>query len=133
MPLFSRSDGTLVKDLPRVRRVMPYLMQGRNESMVLHETVYDLSRAGDWLERYNRQRGERATVFHLLVYAFARALHERPGLNRFVSGGRIYQRDRVTISFAAKYAFDDHAPFVTVKLEIPFSDDFPALVSRSRW
>jgi hypothetical protein len=132
MPLFSRSDGAPVPDLPRVRRVMPYLMRGRNESLVLHETVYDLSRALPWLERYNRARGERATLFHLLVYAFARALHERPGLNRFVSGGRIYQRDQVTISFAAKYAFDDHAPFVTVKLDIPFSDDFPALASRLR-
>lgn len=130
MPLFSRSDGALVKDLPRVRRVMPYLMRGRNESIVFHETVYDLSRTLPWLERFNQQRTERATLFHLLVYGFARALHERPGLNRFTSGGHIYQRDRVTISFAAKYAFDDHAPFVTVKLDIPFSDDFPTLVSR---
>lgn len=132
MPLFSRPDGALVPDLPRVRRVMPYLMVGRNESAVLHESVYDLSRTGPWLEAYARSHAEPATLFHLLVFAFARALHERPGLNRFVSGGRIYQRRAVTVSFAAKYAFEDQAPFVTVKLDVPFSDDLPALVSRLR-
>ncbi|MBI5067512.1 MAG: hypothetical protein HZB56_04675 [Deltaproteobacteria bacterium] len=132
MPLFGRPDGTLVSDLPRVRQVMPYLMAGRNESAVLHEALYDLSRTGPWLAAYNRSHAEPATLFHLLVYAFARALHERPGLNRFVSGGRIYQRGAVTVSFAAKYAFEDHAPFVTVKLAIPFADDLPTLVGRVR-
>jgi len=132
VPLFGRSDGTLVPDLPRVRQVMPYLMAGRNESAVLHECVYDLSRTGAWLSAYNRSHAEPATLFHLLVFAFARALHERPGLNRFVSGGRIYQRNAVTVSFAAKYAFEDHAPFVTVKLEIPSSEDLPTLVGRLR-
>lgn len=119
-------------DLPRVRQVMPYLMAGRNESAVLHEAVYDLSRTGAWLAAYNRSHAEKATLFHLLVFAFARALHERAGLNRFVSGSRIYQRDAVTVSFAAKYAFEDHAPFVTVKLAIPFADDLPTLVGRVR-
>lgn len=132
MPLFSRPDARPVPDLPRVRRVMPYLMRGRNESAVLHETLYDLSRTLPWLERYNARAPERATLFSLFVFACARALHERPGLNRFVSGGRIWQRERVAVSFAAKYAFEDRAPFVTVKLDIPFSDDFPALVARMR-
>lgn len=132
LPLFSRPDGKRVEDLPRVRRVMPYLMTGRNESAVLHEAIYDLSRTRAWLDAYNAAARDRATFFHLFVYACARALHERPGLNRFVSGGRIWQREEVTISFAAKYAFEDRAPFVTVKLAIPFSDDFPALVARMR-
>lgn len=132
MPLFGRFDGTPVSDLPRVRRAMPYLMAGRNESAVFHESVYDLSRTGPWLAAYNHSHAEPARLFHLLVYAFARALHERPGLNRYVSGGRIYQREAVTVSFAAKYAFEDHAPFVTVKLAVPFSDDLPALVPRLR-
>ena len=39
----------------------------------------------------------------------ARAVNERPKLNRFVQGGRIYERDEITISFIAKRRFTDHS------------------------
>lgn len=130
MPLFSRPDGTLVPGLSPVRYIMPFLMRGRNESAVLHETRYDLSRTHAWLRRWNETHARKATLFHQVLFAVARALHERPGLNRFVSGGRIYQRNGVFLSFAAKAAFADDAPIVTVKLEFPKDDTFEACVER---
>lgn len=130
MPLFSRPDGTLVPGLSPVRYIMPFLMRGRNESAVLHETRYDLGRTHGWLRRWNETHARKATLFHLVLFAVARALHERPGLNRFVSGGRIYQRNGVFLSFAAKAAFADDAPIVTVKLEFPKDDTFEACVER---
>jgi hypothetical protein len=130
MPLFSRSDGTLVPGLSPVRYIMPFLMRGRNESAVLHETRYDLSRTHAWLRRWNETHARMATLFHLILFAVARALHERPGLNRFVSGCRIYQRNGVFLSFAAKAAFADDAPIVTIKLAFPADDTFAACVER---
>jgi hypothetical protein len=132
MPLFRRSDGDLIRDLPHVRRIMPFLMRTRNESVVYHDTMYPVSEARAWLERFNAARpGESpATLFHLFLWACARVLHEREGLNRFVSGGRIYQRRGVFLSFAAKRAFRDDAPIVTVKLEFPRGESFAACVRR---
>ena len=130
MPLFSRSDGKLLDTEPAVRRIMPYLMPTRTESVVLHEARYDLSRTLPWLERYNTTHARRATLFHLLLFAFARVLHARPGLNRFISGRRIYQRNAVQLSFAAKKEFRDDAPFVTVKLDFPADETFAELVER---
>ncbi|HVP67740.1 MAG TPA: 2-oxo acid dehydrogenase subunit E2 [Anaeromyxobacteraceae bacterium] len=116
MPLFRRADGDLVRDLPPVRGIVPYLMRRRNESAVYHEARYDVGRARRWLRAYNRAHEERATLFHLLLYACTRALHLRPGLNRFVSGGRVYARRGVSVAFAAKREMSDEAPFATVKL-----------------
>ncbi len=132
MPLFKRSDGTLIKGLSPVRAMMPYLMTTRNESVVYHEQNYDISRALAWLEAFNRDRpeGSRATLFHLYLYSCARATHQNPGLNRFVSGGRIYQRNAVEISFAAKKSFDLNAPLVTVKVPFPAEDTFAQCVDR---
>jgi hypothetical protein len=130
MPLFSRSDGTLIKNESPVRQIMGYLMPTRSESVVLHEARYDLTRTLPWLERYNATHERRATLFHLLLYAFARALHERPGLNRFISGNRIYQRKQVELSFAAKKEFRDEAPIVTVKVPFPDGDNFEQHVER---
>ncbi len=134
MPLFRRSDGDLVRDESPVRRMMPYVMRGRNESAVYHETTLDVSRTLEWLRARNdtRPAEDRATIFHLFLWACARVLHERPGLNRFVSGGRIYQRRGAFISFAAKREFEDGAPLVTVKLEFPAGEAFDACVRRIR-
>ncbi len=130
MPLFRRSDGTPIPGLPAVRRIMPYLMPSKVESIVMHEVVYDLSRARPWLKAYNRAHPDRATLFHLFAYACTRALQLRPGLNRFVSGGRVYQRNAVSFAFVAKEEMNDQAPFVSIKIVVPPDDPFPEFVRR---
>lgn len=132
MPLFGRSDGDLVRDLPAVRRMIPYLMRTRSGAVVFHDTVYDIARARDWIAAFNAARPDRpkATLFHLMIWACARALHARPGLNRFVSGSRIYQRREVTISFAAKRGFRDTEPIVTRKHAFAEGERFADCVDR---
>jgi hypothetical protein len=121
MPLFSRPDGDLVRDLAPVRHIIPYLMKGRNESVVYYEQILDLTRTLPFVRAWNETHEQKLTVFHLLIAACGKALHARPGLNRFVSGGRIYQRRGAFVSFAAKPEFKDDAPLKTVKVEV-----FPA-------
>ncbi|HSO34386.1 MAG TPA: hypothetical protein VLT33_17740 [Labilithrix sp.] len=104
-------------------------MATRTESIVLHRRLYDLTRTLPWLERYNETHEQKATLFHLLVFACARALRERTGLNRFVSGGHFYQRRAVHLSFVAKKALADDAPFVTVKLHFPDEQTFAECVA----
>ena len=130
MPLFRRTDGDLVRDLPPVRGIVPYLMRRRNESAVYHEALYDVGRARNWLRAYNRSHRHRATLFHLILYAASRALHLRPGLNRFTSGGRVYQRREVSVAFAAKKEMKDLAPFATVKLRFGAEEPFEETVRR---
>jgi hypothetical protein len=130
MPLFGRPDGTLVRDVPPIRAIMAYVMRGRNESAVFHDTLYDIGRTRAWLKAFNRVHPDRATLFHLVAWACARALHERPELNRFVSGARLYQRNEVAFSFAVKPEWHDHAALVTVKLVVPRDERFPEFVRR---
>lgn len=130
MPLFRRGDGDLVRGEGAVRRIMPYLMRGRNESAVFHETTYRVAAARAWLRAYNRTHAEKATLFHLLAYACAQALHARPRLNRFVSGGRIWQRRGVQVSFVAKKTFTDVGDDATVKVEAVAREPFRAFSAR---
>jgi hypothetical protein len=127
--MFRRSDGRLAKVHP-YRRMMPFLMRGRNESAVYFEQHLDLTRATPWLEVWNRdQPGPRATVFHLILHAIATVLHDRPRLNRFAVGGRIYDRDGVYLSFSAKKRMDDDAPLATVKRRFEPAEGFAAMMS----
>lgn len=132
MPLFRRLDGDLVPDLSPLRRIVPYVMPTRSESVVFHDMLLPTAKAREWLARFNAARPEAppATLFHLYLWACGRALQLRPGLNRFVSGGRIYQRRGVWLSFAAKRAFNDDAPIVTCKVEYPENVTFAQWTQR---
>lgn len=118
MPLFRRSDGEPIARLSPVRRIMPALMRSRNESSVYYEQCLDLTRTLPFVEQWNRDHSVPLTVFDIIVAGCGHALYARPGLNRFVSGGRIYQRREVVVAFAAKKSFSDDAPLVTVKLPL---------------
>jgi len=118
--MFGPHDGVRA-NVPPYRRMMPFLMRGRNESAVYFEQRLDLAQTLPWLE----QRG--AKLFALVLHALASVLHERERLNRFTAGRTIYQRTSVQISFAAKKALSDDAPLATVKREFPRGESFEQL------
>jgi hypothetical protein len=130
MPLFRRFDGDVIKDLSPVRRMIPFLMKGRNESVVYYEQILELGKTLPFIAAWNEKHEQKLTLFHLVLAALGKALHARPGLNRFVSGGRIYQRKAVEISFAAKKRFADDAPLVTIKLPMHAAEPLEETVRR---
>lgn len=133
MPLFRRPDGDLVKDETPVRSIMPYIMRGRNESIIYHEAHYEIGKTRQFLRAFNHahEREQPATLFHYFLWCCGQALAERPGLNRFVSGGRLYQRRGMYLSFAAKQELADEAALVTVKMEVFKGEPFADFVRRT--
>ncbi len=118
--MFGPHDGVRVAT-PPYRRMMAFLLRGRNQSAVYFEQHLDLSRTLPWLE----QRGAR--VFTLILHALASVLHERERLNRFTVGHRTYQRKGVFLSFAAKKQMNDDAPLALIKRRCPPGETFAEL------
>lgn len=131
-PFRTRPDGTLVPGVPALRRFMPFISPRRNDSLVYYPQEVEVDRALAFLDRRNAERPSerRITLFHLLLRAFARLLHDRPRLNRFVAGGRLWQRDGVWITFSAKKRFDDDGPVVAIKRRFEADDSLEAMVDR---
>ncbi len=89
-------------------------MRTRNESAVYFEQRIDATAALERLQA-ERESGKKITFLHLVLHALGQVFAERPRLNRFVAGGRIWQRRGIWVSFSAKKAFRDDAPIVVVK------------------
>ena len=115
-----RSDATLATGLPPIRRFMPFVSPRRNESLVYIEQELAVDAALAFAAERSRTRdpGQPVTLFHLVLRSIALVLAERPRLNRFTAGGRVWQRDGIWLSFSAKLRFDDDAPILTVKRRI---------------
>ena len=123
-----RTEGTEIAELSPLRRMMPHLMPRRNEAVVYFEQVVEAGPALAFLERWNRENeGAHATLFHLVLAAMLRTFVERPDLNRFVSGRRLYQRREIAFSFAIKRAMTDDAGMTTTKLVLSPEDDLESI------
>ena len=125
-----RPDATLVRDLSPIRRFMPFVSPRRNDSLVYFEHEVDVEAALAFAAERSRARdaARPVTLFHLVLRAIALVLAERPRLNRFTAGGRVWQRDGIWITFSAKLRIEDGAPVITVKRRIDPAAGLYALV-----
>ena len=104
-----RRDGKHVK-APGLQTVMTALLPKRTECEVyLHDTL-DATALVRYLEKKNEGREHgKVTIFHCIITALARMVRERPLMNRFIQGYRIYERNEISLSFVAKRRFADSA------------------------
>jgi hypothetical protein len=111
-----RPDAKLVEGLSTMRMFMPHVSPRRNESLFFMFQDIEVEAALEHLDKRNRDRPERPiTLFHLFLRSCSQALRLRPGVNRFVKAGRLWQRDGEWISFSAKREIVDGSPMITVK------------------
>lgn len=94
---------------------MPLLTRTRTESAIYFEQSIDATRIEQFLADVRATTGLKATFLHVLLWCVAQILAERPGLNRFVAGGRIWQRRGVWLSFSMKKEKNDGAAVLLVK------------------
>lgn len=130
MPILRRKDGDLVEDVSPIRRLLPFLMPTRTEAFALYRQRLEAGRAKSLLARLNAGRpAERpVTLFILLMRAASFVLSEYPRLNRFLAGGRLYQRRGIWLSFSAKQSKNLDAPVFNCKRRFDPREDFNLMV-----
>jgi hypothetical protein len=116
MAIGDRSDGIRLRKLPGFRKIFPYLMRTRNESVVYFSKRLKVGKTLAWLEKANADREIKISLFQVILAAGVRTLALRPDINRFVSGRRIYQRRTIDLSFVVKRELTEEAGETTLKL-----------------
>ncbi len=128
--LWRRPDGDLVRDVPATRRIMPYLMRTRNESAVYFEQEVDLRQADAFIRAFNEAHPSAPiTVQHLVMWAVLQVLERFPTMNRFVAGGRLYDRRGIWFSYSAKQRLREGAPLVVIKRRFDPNEPFAEMVA----
>lgn len=104
-------------------------MTSRNSSVVYFDQAVRLDRTLEYLDKVAAENpGLDPSLFHVVLWALARTLEARPGLNRFLAGGRLYQREGIWISYSIKKTLADRSPIEVVKREFDPRQSFVDLV-----
>jgi hypothetical protein len=111
-----RKEGHLLRSLEPFYKFIPYVMPTRNDSMNFFSDSVECTEIDRWL-RLKRTEGYKGMgILHLFIAAYVRTVAHCPGLNRFVSGQKIYARNNIEVVMTVKRAMTVDAPETTIKV-----------------
>jgi hypothetical protein len=112
-----RPDGTYIGKLHFFTQLMPYLMPTRSEATIFFEQEVDVTKTLEYVgKRKADPDSPKITLFNIILYAAIRVIAQRPKMNRFVSGFRYYQRNRVSFNFVAKKELSDEGEEINITM-----------------
>lgn len=116
-----RYDGTKPRNLPTFRLIEPHVMRTRDESVGYFRVSLDLTKTLPFIEKYNQEHNfdktTRLTLFHIILCATARTFSLYPHLNRFISGRKYWQHNRLQFSFVVKKKLEAYAKETFAKID----------------
>lgn len=124
----AKRDGRVVK-VHALNAMFPYMMRSRTESLVYFSTALDVENLLAYIEK-KKAEGIDIKFFQLFVASIVKLMKERPHLNRFVSGRKLYQRDDIKVSFIAKKAASDESEETNVSLTFNEKTTFQDVINK---
>ena len=125
----SRPDGDLITTLHPYRRMLSFVMPGRNESVVYYDDFVKADALLDYIERVRAKF--HVDITHCLVNASIHGLRQNPRMNQFISGQRLYARNHVAVTFSMKRKkMDKEAKLSAVKMTAKDEESFEDLCQR---
>lgn len=97
-----RYDGRLLRTAPPMLRLTPYLMKVRSDSQNQFEAEIDISNIEKYLAEKKKAGYTDMGILHVILAAYVRVVCERPAVNRFIAGQKIYHRNKLECLMVVK-------------------------------
>ncbi|MGI5936834.1 MAG: hypothetical protein ACOX7I_08550 [Oscillospiraceae bacterium] len=110
-----RAEGRQIRSLSAFYKFTPYIMKTRNDACNYFSDSVEITETDRWL-RQKRAEGYKGMGFlHLFVATYVRIVAQRPAINRFISGQRIFARHNIEVVLTVKRALTSEADETTIK------------------
>ena len=117
-----RKEGRRLRTITPLMAFTPYIMKDRNDSCNYFEGEVDITETDRWLREQRRSGYKGIGMLHMFIAAYIRVVSHMPGLNRFVSGQRIYARNEILINMMVKYSVEPDSPETVAKVRFEPTD-----------
>ncbi len=133
-----RCEGRRLHKIPATCIVMPFIMKKRSDASNLFADSIEIDEAEKLVRRLRSEGYKNIGLLHVILAAYVRVVSQRPALNRFVSGQRIYARHTIDVNMAIKKELSLDAPDTMIKARFKPTDSlfevydkFNALVEKN--
>ncbi|MBQ3115171.1 MAG: 2-oxo acid dehydrogenase subunit E2 [Clostridia bacterium] len=124
-----RYDGYRVKEQDPLFHVIPHIMRSRLDSQVFFEEQIDITNLRKFIMEH-RKEIPNLSSYHIFVAAAIRTMVQKPRLNRFVSGRKIFARSYLRASLTVKRGMSEDAEEALVMPEFQSTDTLREVVER---
>ena len=108
-----------VKTVPPMQVVIPYIMVDRVGSQNFITDTVDIEKLEKYMKEKQAEGMSNISMMHVMIAAYVRLVSQRPQLNRFIRGQRIWTRRNVEISLTIKKEMLLESPDTVVKITVP--------------
>ena len=111
-----RFDGWALRSTDAFMNMIPLIMRQRNDSEVFLNIDVNYKYLEDYIKK-KKEEGIKVSHMAIILAAYVRTVSQRPEINRFAMGKRVYVRKHLTVSFAiVKQTTTNEIVETTVKL-----------------
>ena len=117
-----RSDGYKLRTINPMNKFMPYIMPQRCDACNTYADMFDITKTDRFCREKVKEGKKDFGFLHIMIAAYLRAISQRPGLNRFVSGQKIYARNDIQIVMTIKKTLSLDSPDTCIKVRFNADD-----------
>lgn len=114
--LGDRKDGRQLRSLDAAQRFSVYAMPRRSDACNSFSDTLEVTELERWLLQKRGEGCKNMGLAHLMAAAYVRTAALRPGVNRFVSGRRIYARNDIQVVLGVRRGSTADAPMTRIKI-----------------
>lgn len=100
--VYTRKNHRRVRSLQPMDYVSPYIMVERQDACNSFTDSFDAAPVDAYIRKKRKEGLENFGLLHVLLAAYIRTTADRPGINRFIRGQKIYTRDRLVVCMDVK-------------------------------
>lgn len=105
-----------VKTISPMAKLVPYIMPTRTGSQNFIFDKINLTQIEKYIKKKQAEGLKNFNLMHVLIAAYVRTCSQRPAINRFIRGQRVYTRELVEISLTIKKEMTLESPDTVVKI-----------------
>ena len=117
-----RREGRQIRSLPAYSRIAPYILRRRSDAVCYLSDSVEVTGIEQWLRDKRGEGWSGLGFLHLLVCAYVRTVSMRPGINRFISGRRLFARNDIQVILPVKRSPSVSATETCIKVSFSPSD-----------
>lgn len=117
-----RKDGRRVRTLHPMDYVSPYIMVQRNDASNLFRDSFEITKAEEYIRKKREEGLKDFGYTHLLLSTYVRCVSQFPGINRFISGQKIFARNEIVVNMMVKKKMANNEQDTAVKVRFQPGD-----------
>lgn len=108
-----------VKSISPMSAVIPFVMVNRTGSQNFISDYVDIEKVEKYIKEKQAAGMQNISMMHVMIAAYIRLVSQRPALNRFIRGQRVWTRKNVEVSLTIKKEMSLDSPDTVVKITLP--------------